>query len=56
MTTYKIISDKTSLGKSGATVSIDDLAGLDVGALVAGGHLEPVSVYAVKKSDKKEQE
>lgn len=56
MTTYKIISDKTSLGKSGATVSTDDLVGMNVDALIAGGHLEPVSVYAVKKTDKKDQD
>jgi hypothetical protein len=56
MKTYKIISDKTSLGKSGATVSSSDLVGLSVDALVAGGHLEPVAAYTAKKTDKKEQE
>ena len=55
MTTYKIISDNTTLGKSGATVSIDDLAGLNVDALIAGGHLESVSASS-KKLDKKEQD
>jgi hypothetical protein len=55
MTTYKIISDNTTLGKSGATVSADDLAGLNVDALIAGGHLEPVSASA-KKLTKTEQD
>jgi hypothetical protein len=55
MTTYKIISDKTSLGKSGETVSEAALVGLNVDALISGGHLEPVSISS-KKSDKKEQE
>lgn len=55
MTTYKIISDNTTLGKSGETVSNDDLAGLNVDALIAGGHLEPVSVTQ-RKAEKKEQE
>jgi len=55
MATYKISSDKTSLGSKGATVSADDLAGLNVDALVAGGHLEPVSISSSKK-EKKEQD
>jgi len=55
MSTYKITSDNTTLGKQGETVSDVDLAGLNVDALVAGGHIEPVSV-SHRKSDKKEQE
>lgn len=55
MTTYKITSSKTALGKQGASVSADDLAGLNVDALVSAGHLEPVSISS-KKQDKKEQE
>jgi len=54
MTTYKITSDKTSLGKQGESVSADDLAGLNVEALVSAGHLEPVSIS--KKHDKKDQD
>jgi len=53
MTTYRIISSNTTLGESGTTVSDDDLAGLNVAALISGGHLEAVSV---KKPDKKEQD
>lgn len=55
MSTYKITSIKTSLGKQGETVTADDLAGLNVDALVSAGHLEPVSISS-KKSDKKEQD
>ena len=54
MTTYKITSDKTNLGKPGESVSADDLAGLNVDALVSAGHLEPVSIS--RKQDKKEQD
>jgi hypothetical protein len=55
MTTYKILSDNTTLGKPGSTVSETDLAGLNIAALVAGGHIEPASISA-KRQDKKEQE
>lgn len=55
MSTYRITSDNTTLGKHGETVTADNLAGLNVDALIAGGHIEPVSVGS-RKSDKKEQE
>lgn len=55
MSTYKIVSGNTTLGKQGATVTASDVAHLNVAALIAGGHLEPVSVSS-RKSDKKEQE
>jgi hypothetical protein len=55
MTTYKILSDNTTLGKQGATVSDSDLVGLNVDALLSGGHIEPANISA-KKQDKKEQE
>ena len=54
MATYKISSDDTTPGSKGATVSDNDLEGLNVAALVAGGHLEPVSISS--KKEKKEQE
>lgn len=54
MATYKISSDNTELGAKGTTVSESDLVGLNVDALVAGGHLEPVSISSRK--EKKEQE
>lgn len=55
MTTYKITSDNTTLGKNGETVTADDLAGLNVDALIAGGHLAPVSVTS-RKTEKKDAE
>jgi hypothetical protein len=54
MTTYKIISDNTTIGAIGATVTEDDLTGLSVDALIAGGHIELVSIGS--KREKKEQE
>ena len=54
MTTYKITSDKTSLGKQGETVTADALVGLNVDALVSAGHIEPAIIS--KKQDKKEQD
>lgn len=54
MTTYKISTDKTAFGKQGDSVSADDLAGLNVDALVAAGHLEPVIISS--KKEKKEQD
>lgn len=55
MATYKIISDNTTLGKSGDQVGEKDLDGLNVDALVDGGHLELV-VSSFAKRDKKESE
>lgn len=55
MSTYKIVSDRFALGKQGANVSADALEGLNVDALVAGGHLEPASV-SNRKTEKKEQD
>jgi len=55
MTTYKITSDMTSLGKQGASVEDDALEGLNVDALIEGGHVEVANVFP-KKFDKKEQE
>lgn len=53
MTTYKIISDNTTLGKNGDTVNADALAGLNVDALIQGGHIEQV-VVAARKHEKKD--
>jgi hypothetical protein len=51
---FKIISDNTTLGKQGSTINVDALDGLNVDALIEGGHIERVN--AIKKSEKKEQE
>ena len=53
MSTYKISSDNTTLGKPGETVTDADLVGLDVAALIAGGHIE---AQTARRSEKKEQE
>lgn len=42
MATYKVTSDNTSLGKMGDVVNNDDLAGLNVEALISGGHIAEV--------------
>jgi hypothetical protein len=55
MTTYKITSDMTSLGKLGALVNDDVLVGLNVDALIDGGHVK-VANELPKKFDKKEQD
>lgn len=55
MATYKITSDNTNLGKPGDTVTAEALEGLNVEALVAGGHLEPVSISS-RKQHKQEQD
>lgn len=56
MTAYKITSDNTTLGKQGATVNDDALVGLNVNALIEGGHVVEVVNVAPKKFDKKEQD
>ena len=53
MSTYKITSDNTVLGKAGDSVTADDLAGLNVDALIEGGHIAPVSVSS-RKTEKKD--
>lgn len=55
MTTYKVTSDRLQGKKRGETVHANDLVGVNVDALVAAGHVEPVSA-SFKKQDKKEQE
>jgi hypothetical protein len=44
MITYKIISDNCTLGKIDATVTESELEGLNLQALLDGGHLETVGV------------
>ena len=55
MATYKIISDHTSLGNFGDTVAEKDLEGLNIQALLEGGHLTEVNVR-VPKQDTKESD
>lgn len=51
MTTYRIISDNTSLGNSGDTINDDALVGLNVDALIEGGHIESIAVKSSKSKD-----
>lgn len=55
MTTYRVLSENCTLGKQGDTVTDDQLEGVNVAALVDGGHLAEVSVR-VSKTELKETE
>jgi hypothetical protein len=55
MTTYRIKTDNTTLGKPGDTVAGDALNGLNVDALIDGGHLELV-LQSTPKRDKQDKE
>lgn len=55
MATYKIISDNSALGKSGDSVSSDALEGLNVDALIEGGHIQLV-VTSARRQEKKDEE
>jgi len=51
MTQYKVASDNCSLGVMGATVDSNVTDGLNVGALIEGGHLVAISVRIPKPDD-----
>jgi len=48
MTTYRILSNNTSLGKPGDTINDEKLAGLNVPALVEGGVIEAIAAKPIK--------
>jgi len=52
MPNYKIMSNNFSLGKQGDNINGDDLEGLNVQALVDGGHLAEVNVKVSKQEPK----
>jgi hypothetical protein len=52
MPNYKVMSENCTLGKKGATISADDLDGVNVAALVEGGHLAEVNVKVFKQDTK----
>ena len=52
MANYKVMSDNCSLGAQGSNISGDDLEGLNVDALVEGGHLAEVNVKVLKQDTK----
>lgn len=55
MPIYKVTSDNTSLGKIGATVDNDDLEGINVDALIQGGHIAEVKNAKAETPPSKEQ-
>ena len=52
MSNFRITSNNTTLGNSGDTISDAELVGLNVEALIEGGHIEPIAVKAPKSKDK----
>lgn len=54
MTTYTVSSDRLAGHKSGDTLSASELESSNIDALVAAGHLTPVSAVSKNKIDKKE--
>lgn len=52
MANFKVMSNNCSLGKQGETISADDLKGLNVAALLDGGHLAEVNVKVPKQEPK----
>lgn len=52
---FKILSDKCSLGKKGSTVTLDEKSGLNVDALIQGGHIAPVAAKPTTKETDKEE-
>ena len=52
MANYKVMSENCTLGKQGETISADDLVGVNVDALLDGGHLAEVNVKVTKQDTK----
>lgn len=50
MATYKVTSDRTSLGSMGATVDDADLEGVNVAALIEGGHISEIKTSKAETS------
>ena len=56
MSSYKISGPRQVAGKKpGETISIDDLAGCNIDALVTAGHLTPATTKTVKVTNQEEQ-
>jgi muramidase (phage lysozyme) len=55
MATYKVLSNKFSLGEKGKTVDSDALVGCNIVALVEAGHIAEV-IAKVSKTVTSEQE
>jgi hypothetical protein len=56
MATYKITSDRTDLGALGATIDGSVLDGLNVQALIDGGHITSNEIKTVKAETTKEMD
>ena len=56
MATYKITSDRTDLGALGATIDGSVLDGLNVQALIDGGHITSNEIKTVKTEPTKEMD
>jgi hypothetical protein len=52
MISYKILSDRLTIGKQGQTIDEEALDGANIQALVDGGHIEAVSPKSNKTEDK----
>lgn len=55
MTTYKVTSDNTTLGKMGDVINNDDLAGLNVEALISGGHIAEAKMTKIETPTSKDE-
>lgn len=56
MSRYKVNSSRIAGHEFGDFVTADDLAGCNIEALVAGGHLKPSATPKTEKADNKETE
>ena len=52
MSSYRIMSDKTTFGPAGTIVSENDLASVNIDALVAGGHISPAKAETTETTTK----
>jgi hypothetical protein len=55
MATYKVVSDRLTVAKKGATIDDTALEDANIQALIEAGHIEPVSV-SKKQEDPSKQE
>ena len=54
VTTYKVLSDNMANHSQGSIIADDDLVGINIDALIAGGHIERTQTVAPKKVTDKE--
>lgn len=55
MAQYKVLSDRCGLGKKGSTVSVAEDSGINVEALIEGGHIAPVTAKPVIDKDESKE-